>query len=221
MKDLPAPVLRAARLYQRLLSLYPKNHRQEFGEWMAQVFRDVCLSAYHTDGQRGISQVWLRTIPDLTRTVMQEHNYEIKRWLMKKDRSANGIEPRSTMGLLLGAVLIAFGLLASVVIRQVGGSALIGTMVAVILTLAAAVVMEFSGDRSGVVLGAMSVMLAGYLLPLLWVPDAEAWLRENPVIGGIIILIASVYRTQSNKAWPIYAAAAIFAAAQILVSLIN
>ena len=217
----PDPVLRAEKVYRRLLNLYPRPHRQEYAAWMAQVFRDVCWNAYRSDGPRGITRVWLKTIPDLTVSALQEYDYEFRRWLMKTKNSTNRIEPGRVMGLLVGAVLIALGLLASVVIREAGGSPVTASMVAVALSLAGAVVMEFTGDRSGAVLGAMIVMLAGYLLPLLWVADADTWLRENPLVGSVIILIAASYRSRYQSNWPLYAAAVIMGGANILISLLN
>ena len=122
---------------------------------------------------------------------------------------------------MLGAVLIALGLVASVVIRETGGSVTTAAIVAIFMTLAAAGVVEWTGDRSGVVLGAMIVMLAGYLLPLLWVADAGAWLRENPLIGGIILLIAAFFRSRYQANWPLYVVAVILGGAHLLISLIG
>jgi hypothetical protein len=214
----PNPILKAEKIYRNLLRLYPKNYRQEFGTWMVQVFRDVCRDAYRLNGRHGITRVWLKTLPDLTVSVLQEYEDEVRRWFVNKSNSNSGADPRSTMGLLVGAVLIALGLLASVVIREAGGSPTGAAAVAVAFNLAGAIVMELMGDRSGAILGSMCVMFAGYLLPLFWVSDPDAWLRENPVNSGILILIAASLRSRFKSNWPIYVVAILIGGVHILIS---
>jgi len=218
VKRKPNPVLKAEKIYRNLLRLYPKNYRQEFGTWMVQVFRDVCRDAYRLNGRHGITRVWLKTLPDLTVSVLQEYEDEVRRWFVNKSNSNSGADPRSTMGLLVGAVLIALGSLASIVIREAGGSPTGAAAVAVAFNLAGAIVMELMGDRSGAILGSMCVMFSGYLLPLFWVSDADAWLRENPVNGGILILIAASLRGRFKSNWPIYVVAILIGGVHILIS---
>jgi hypothetical protein len=61
------------KIYTALLSLYPQEHRAEFGEPMYQVFRDQCRTAYEQKGRFGILLLWLRTLPDLGYTALLEH----------------------------------------------------------------------------------------------------------------------------------------------------
>jgi hypothetical protein len=216
---LPAAVLRSEKLYRRLLGLYPRNHRGEFGPWMAQVFRDQCRQAYAQAGLRGLLKVWLRTFPDLAASVVQEHEYEVRRWMVNHD-SQNRASPRSAMGMLVSAVLMALGLLASVALREAGGPVMLALAVAVVCNLAGALVMDLSGRRDGAVLGAMALLMALGALPLLWVPDQEAWVRENPLTLGVVILLSGYVYQQYNVRWPLYAVAAILGAAHILISFI-
>jgi capsular polysaccharide biosynthesis protein len=60
-------------LFQRLLSIYPKAHRDEFGPSMNQLFRDQCRDAWRTDHNWGLIKLWGRVLPDLVRTSMIEH----------------------------------------------------------------------------------------------------------------------------------------------------
>lgn len=218
---LPEAVLRSEKIYRRLLRLYPKNHRQEFGTSMVQVFRDLCRQSYSSNGPRGLAKVWLKTIPDLTQSVILEHEYEMRRWLMAaKQNSHGGTNPRWVMGLLISASIIAVGMIASIVVRESGGPAIIALIVAVAFNLAGALIMDLFGQRDGAVLGAMGLLMLLGALPLLWVPDRTAWIRENPLTLGIIILLAGYMRQRYNKTWPLLAVAIILGAAHILISFI-
>lgn len=61
------------KAYATLLSLYPKEHRSDYGASMQQVFTDQCRSAYQQKSALGIILLWLRTLPDLGYTVLLEH----------------------------------------------------------------------------------------------------------------------------------------------------
>lgn len=61
------------KLYAALLTLYPQEHRAEFGDPMRQVFQDQCRSAYAQQGAFGIFLLWLRTLPDLGYSALLEH----------------------------------------------------------------------------------------------------------------------------------------------------
>lgn len=66
-------VQRAVKVYTGLLRLYPREHRHEYGEWMAQLFRDQCTDAYAQRCALGLLTLWLRTLWDLGITAFQEH----------------------------------------------------------------------------------------------------------------------------------------------------
>lgn len=63
----------SCKVYATFLSLYPKEHRAEYGESMRQVFADQCRSAYKQKGILGVLLLWLRTLPDLGYTAFLEH----------------------------------------------------------------------------------------------------------------------------------------------------
>jgi capsular polysaccharide biosynthesis protein len=60
-------------LFQRLLAAYPKDHRREYGQPMAQLFRDQCRDAWRDGRGLGLTGLWLRVLPDLVKTVVLEH----------------------------------------------------------------------------------------------------------------------------------------------------
>jgi hypothetical protein len=61
------------KIYAVLLSLYPKEHRDDYATPMQQVFNEQCRNAYEQKGQFGILLLWLRTLPDLGYTALLEH----------------------------------------------------------------------------------------------------------------------------------------------------
>ena len=61
------------RFYARLLGLYPREFRAEYGFSMIQLFSDQCRSAIRENGAWGIVRLWFRTLTDLTRSVLREH----------------------------------------------------------------------------------------------------------------------------------------------------
>ncbi len=216
---LPEAVLRSERIYRGLLRFYPKSHRQEFGAWMTQVFRDLCRQAYHTEGYRGLMKVWLRTFPDLAWSAIQEHEYEMRRWMVDSSKSHDGVNPRWVIGLLVSASIIALGVIGSVVVRQAGGPVAAALVVAIGTNLAGALVFDLFSRRDGAVLGAMGLLMLLGTLPLLWVPDQAAWMRENPMTFGVVILLAGYVRQRYSRNWPLFAVGLILGAAHILISL--
>lgn len=61
------------RFYARLLGLYPREFRDNYGASMLQVFTDQCRSVYRENGTRGMAFLWLRTLVDLAASVLREH----------------------------------------------------------------------------------------------------------------------------------------------------
>ena len=66
-------VLVSLRCYQRLLAVYPKCHRRDYGLPMAQLFRDQCRDAWRESRSWGLVALWLRVLPDLVKTSFLEH----------------------------------------------------------------------------------------------------------------------------------------------------
>jgi len=63
----------SCRLYEWLLKLYPKAHREEYGVPMLRLFRDQCRDAWNEKRTRGLIVFWLRVLPDLLKTSILEH----------------------------------------------------------------------------------------------------------------------------------------------------
>lgn len=63
----------SAKLFQRLLAAYPREHRREYGPPMAQLFRDQCRDAWSHNRGWGLTGLWLRVLPDLVKTSVLEH----------------------------------------------------------------------------------------------------------------------------------------------------
>jgi capsular polysaccharide biosynthesis protein len=69
----PKPVALSGKIYERLLALYPMEHRREYGPPMAQLFRDQCRDAWTEARGWGLALLWLRTSIDLVKTSTLEH----------------------------------------------------------------------------------------------------------------------------------------------------
>jgi hypothetical protein len=60
------------RVYARLLYLFPREHREEYGASMLQVFTDQLREAGKQNGSFGIFALWLRTLWDLGISAIKE-----------------------------------------------------------------------------------------------------------------------------------------------------
>jgi hypothetical protein len=120
---------RHIRVYRALLLLYPRSFRRSYREPMLQLFRDCVQDA----GAR----VWLRTVPDLVRTVPA----------LRLEAVMSG--PR-TAARLLALVLIVLG--AVVVALGAGGPVAVAAIAVVVLAVLAvgrgALVPVFRGERA-------------------------------------------------------------------------
>jgi hypothetical protein len=96
------PVALSLGLYRILLAAYPKAFRQEYGEHMQQVFRDLSLRAYQQNGPGGMLRLWAITFFDLLKSMVEEH-------LQKETNMSKSTFIRiSGWSLILGAVAFAF-----------------------------------------------------------------------------------------------------------------
>ena len=86
MSTLPKSTLQnfSEGLFQRLLVIYPKAHRAEYGPSMNQLFRDQCRDAWREARDWGLIKLWFRVLPDLLRTSMVEHLATFKQKSMNK-----------------------------------------------------------------------------------------------------------------------------------------
>ena len=61
------------RFYRQLLRLYPQAYRAAYEMEMLRVFKNQCLEVYQRQGRLGILLLWLRTLIDVSITVIREH----------------------------------------------------------------------------------------------------------------------------------------------------
>lgn len=66
-------VRRASRIYERLLWIYPRVHRHEYGPLMAQLFRDQCRAGSRGGNRWALAGLVLRALPDLALSAFREH----------------------------------------------------------------------------------------------------------------------------------------------------
>jgi hypothetical protein len=120
---------RHLRVYRALLLLYPRSFRRSYREPMLQLFRDCVQDA----GAR----VWLRTVPDLVRTVPAQRIEAV----MSARHSGTRVVGLAL--LVLGAVVVALG---------VGGPAVVAALlilfVAVLVAGRGALLPVFRGERA-------------------------------------------------------------------------
>ena len=73
MADSTSSVERSVRFYRRLLRAYPRSFRQQYGDEMALVFRELAMRAWQRDGAMGLWLLWCRALIDLVRSSPREH----------------------------------------------------------------------------------------------------------------------------------------------------
>jgi hypothetical protein len=205
------------RLYARLLHLYPPAHRRRFGPLMLQLFRDQYRDA-HRAGRHEHWRLWWRVGSELAHTAGAEYAAELKEVFMKKQTDA--LKAGRMMSILLATVLIGGSLIGKSLIFEFGGSTSLALAVLLGSHLVAGLIIDRAIEARGTAFGLMVLLIAATLLPLLWVTDGREWLRENPVIGGVFVIVLAGYYQTGRARWPMVVVAVILAAAQILVSFI-
>ncbi|KAA3643821.1 MAG: hypothetical protein DWQ07_17040 [Chloroflexi bacterium] len=103
----PRPVSISTHLYRILLAAYPSGFRQEYGPYMAQLFRDQCVHSYRRSGPSGMLWLWTLTLFDFFMTVLEEHLQ--RETFMSKEKFMR----LSGWGMMLGALALVLGFAAS------------------------------------------------------------------------------------------------------------
>ena len=85
----------AGRVYRKLLLIYPKEHRREYGEPMVQLFRDRMRR--DGDGFRGVI-IWFQMIFDLVGAAFKEH------------KGGADMRKIASIGIALAVLLVAGGI---------------------------------------------------------------------------------------------------------------
>lgn len=99
------------RWYRRLLVLYPRRHRAEFGAAMTQLFRDQGGDAWREARLCGLLVLWLRILPDLLKSSFIEHLANLKgKKFMSKNIFANSRASSAPWLAFLIVFVLTFGL---------------------------------------------------------------------------------------------------------------
>lgn len=106
-------VVLSGTLFQRLLAAYPKVHRLEYGQPMAQLFRDQCRDAWRGGRGWGLTWLWLRVLPDLVKTSVLEHISTLKERETMLERIITLMTPRSAPLVVFRAVFVPVFLLVA------------------------------------------------------------------------------------------------------------
>lgn len=70
----PGIVSFSAKVYRWMLQAYPHGFRTQYSAPMAQIFRDCCFDAIRTEGLRGVLLLWLRTLLDYGKTMIEQYS---------------------------------------------------------------------------------------------------------------------------------------------------
>jgi hypothetical protein len=105
----PPIIVFSVKVYQVLLATYPAKFQQEYGPHMSQVFRDCCLRAFRQNGTNGLLKLWLLTLFDFLRSLIEE--YTQKETLMTKSNFTR----LSGWSLMLGAIIFSASTLSALV----------------------------------------------------------------------------------------------------------
>lgn len=88
------------RVFTRLLVLYPREYRQEYGTQMAQLFKDCSREAVGQSGAAALLILWTATLLDLFKTAFEEHFKELTHMTKEKFTRLGG------WALIAGALLL-------------------------------------------------------------------------------------------------------------------
>ncbi len=65
--------------YRALLRAYPEDVREMYGEEMVGCFADLCRDELRRGGTKGLALLWVRTLPELVFTALEERNNMLAR----------------------------------------------------------------------------------------------------------------------------------------------
>lgn len=95
------------KVYAWLLRAYPPAHRAEYGEAMAQLFRDQCRDAWREAGGWGLTKLWLRVLPDWVSTSIGERIAALNERKTMNDKLTNISRDRSAPSAIFISVAVA------------------------------------------------------------------------------------------------------------------
>ncbi|MCC7373550.1 MAG: hypothetical protein IT581_02765 [Verrucomicrobiales bacterium] len=115
MKSTPKALAVSVELFRRLLVLYPRRHREEFGEDMVQLFRDQAREAFGAGSWMQLGGLIGRTVWDLVRTSLMERAASLRTALTMKPsllpRIAAVLGGAAVFCIILGTVTVVLSLM--------------------------------------------------------------------------------------------------------------
>ncbi|CAA9521473.1 MAG: hypothetical protein AVDCRST_MAG05-3641 [uncultured Rubrobacteraceae bacterium] len=148
------------RAYRSLLRAYPRGLRDEYGDEMVRLFRDLCREELE-DGGLGLATLWARTLPELLYTAIKERSTMLAR---NAYRSVAGVALAAAFILLIpllagwpwnvadfvfaGALIFGTGFAFVLAARRVGNNAY---RAAVGVALAAAFILVWLTGAVGII----------------------------------------------------------------------
>jgi hypothetical protein len=189
---------RAERVYAWFLRLYPRAHRQAFGEQMLQAFRDHYRDAIEAEGEQ-TARFWLSVVGDEGKSLLREHIAEL--------REGNSVMKTLKQALLMSLPIALLYSLTWVFNDPVGRlqGALLFPSIFVLLLLLASFLRTVSPSgigrswvRIGLVAGGIMALYFTFLnilyavVPLPQVSNSflfdEGWVWDLslPLLGGVV-----------------------------------
>jgi hypothetical protein len=183
---------RATSVYETLLRLYPRSHRQAYGPLMVQLFRDQYRDACRLGKPRS-SSLWLRTLADVVRSALREQ-------LTQQIHDMKNIS-LGTLSLILFVVGVGTPLVALSLLSGQPGLALVLAYVSA-LALSIRAVVEWKRPPEELIRSlcwaAALAIIFGFILPA-WVnahlPRTLALFIPPILLGGLPPLIKAGVRT--------------------------
>jgi hypothetical protein len=149
------------RAYRSLLRAYPRELRDEYGDEMARLFRDLCREELEDGGGLGLAALWARTLPESLYTALKERSTMLN---TNAYRPVGGVALATAFILLIplltapawtlvdfvfaGALIFGTGLTFVLVARKAGN---IAYRVAVGVALAAAFILVWVTGAVGII----------------------------------------------------------------------
>jgi hypothetical protein len=212
------PLAVSAGLYERLLRLYPRRYRAEYGAAMAQLFRDLARDAYADRQGWGLAGLWVRVLADTGRSAGTEHWLALESRLRQTCRVDVGWLRAGWPAYLAATLIIVAGIFGkSVAVKQLH-SAIGGAGMIVGAALLAAVLLDRTLRAGGQLLAASAVVILSLVLPLAWTPNALEWLRLNPITAYTVTLLPFASQRGQLPARNLWGSALLYAVTNVFTS---
>lgn len=216
----PSPLQLSARVYEGLLVVYPKRYRAEYGPAMAQLFRDLARESYGQARGWGLAGLWLRVLADTSRSAGEEH------WQALSERLRCSLAADQTWmrtgwaAYLLAAVCVGLGIIAkALVLRQTQSPAAAAGVLAGALLLTSILLDRVVRGRGQMLLAAV-MLSALQFLPLAWLPNATAWLKDNPSMAYFVISLPFSWGYGRHALRNLWLSVAIYGGVNVLIALL-